>query len=366
MTDVLFTPFTIKTLTVPNRITMPAMTRGFSPSGVPGPDVAAYYAARTAGGVGLIISEAVAVERAAAAEVLGIPVFHDPSAQTGWKQVVEGVHALGGRIAAQLHHAGALRDPATMNAPETPNDEPDTMSEEDIADTISAFAKAAATAKSLGFDAVEVHGANGNLIDQFLWEGRNTRTDRWGGSLVARTHFAVEVLRAVRAQVGADFPVLFRFSQFKQGAYEGKIAQDPAELEKILGLLSDAGSDAFHASQRRFWEPAFPDSPLNLAGWAKRLTGKPSITVGSVGLNGPDVGDLLTGKGGNAGPAGLDELRARVEAGEFDLVSVGRALLTDPAWPNKVRDGRLQDLCGFDLMSLGSLVTEAPHPAHVA
>ncbi|WP_420955106.1 12-oxophytodienoate reductase [Burkholderia gladioli] len=365
MTDVLFTPFSIKSLTLKNRIVMSAMTRGFSPGGVPNHDVAAYYRARAEGGVGLIITEAVAVRRPAAAELAGIPVFHTAEARAGWSAVVDGVHAAGGRIAAQLHHAGALRDADEMGAPEIRNDEPNTMTQADIDDTVAAFAEAAATARSLGFDAVEIHGANGNLIDQFLWDGRNTREDGWGGSVLARTRFAAEIVRAVRNTVGETFPVLFRISQFKQRAFDARIAADPYEFGTILNVLSDAGVDVFHASQRRFWEPAFEPSALNLAGWARQLSGKPAITVGSVGLDGPDITDLLTGKGGNAGPGGLDELRKRVEAGEFDLVAVGRALLTDPTWPNKVREGRLNELRGFDLASLGSLVMHDPGTAGV-
>lgn len=365
MTDILFAPLSIKSLAVENRLVMSAMTRGFSVGGVPGDDVAAYYRTRAEGGVGLIITEAVAVNRPAASEAPGIPVFHDPKAQDGWSRVVAGVHGAGGKIAAQVHHAGALRDGVKMGAPDVPNDEPDTLSERDILDIVAAFATAAATAKRLGFDAVEVHGANGNLIDQFLWAGRNTRTDRWGGSVLARTRFAAEILRAIRAEVGDDFPVLFRISQFKQGAFDARIADTPEEFAVILSALVEAGADAFHASQRRFWEPAFDGSPLNLAGWAKRLSGKPAITVGSVGLNGPDITDLLTGKGANAGPAGLDDLRGRIAQGEFDLVAVGRALLTDPTWANKVRDGRLADLRGFDLHSLHSLVVEDPAHARV-
>jgi len=360
MTDALFTPFTVKSLTTANRIAMSPMTRGFCPDGVPGDDVVAYYRTRAEGGVGLIISEAVAVDRAAAKEVAGIPVLHTEAAREGWRKVLAAVHGAGGRIGAQLHHAGAIRDAQAMGAPDVPNDEPDTMSDEDIADTIKAFADGARTASALGFDAVEIHGANGNLIDQFLWEGRNHRDDRWGGDPVKRTQFATEILRAVREAVGEDFPIGFRISQFKQGAFDAKIAETPEILGEILAPLVDAGADMFHASQRRFWEPVFDGSDLNLAGWVRKLSGKPTITVGSVGLNGPDVTDLLTGKGGNAGPAGLEDLRARLQAGEFDLVAVGRALLTDPHWTAKVRDDRIHDLRGFDLSSLGSLVATDP------
>ena len=360
MSDILFSPLTINGLTVTNRIAMSAMTRGFSTNGVPGPDVAEYYRVRAAGGVGLLITEAVAVNRPGAAERPGIPVFHTPAALNGWSAVLAAVHDAGGKIAAQLHHAGALRKAETSAIPEATNDEPATMSDADIADTIASFGRAAATAKRLGFDAVEIHGANGNLINQFLWTGRNTRTDRWGGTLEARVRFGVEVTRAVRAAVGPGFTVLFRVSQFSQEDYLARIAQTPDEFGRILGELVDAGADAFHASQRRFWEPQFPNSGLNLAGWAKHLSGKPSITVGSVGLTGPDIGDLLSGQGGNAGPGALAELRARIERDEIDMIAVGRALLTDPTWANKVRDNRLADLRGFELASLGSLVVTDP------
>lgn len=358
MSDILFTPLTINRLTIPNRIAMAAMTRGFSVGGVPGADVAAYYRARAAGGVGLIITEAVAVDRLGASELPGIPTFHHPGATDGWRSVLMAVHGAGGRIAAQLHHAGALRKAETSAVPSVPNDEPATMTEADIEGTIAAFGKAAGTARALGFDAVEIHGANGNLINQFLWSGRNARGDRWGGSVVGRVRFAAAVTRAVRDAVGPDFPVLFRVSQFSQEDYAARIADTPAEFGTILGALVDAGADAFHASQRRFWEPQFEESELNLAGWAKHLTGKPAITVGSVGLRGPDIGDLIAGQGGNAGPTGLDELRARIERGEFEMIAVGRALLTDPEWASKVLAGRLAELRGFDLGSLGSLVTD--------
>lgn len=358
MSDILFSPLTINGLTIANRIAMSAMTRGFATGGVPGPDVAAYYRARAEGGVGLIITEAVAVNRPAASELPGIPTFHVPGAQAGWQAVVAGVHAAGGKIAAQLHHAGALRKPDTSAHPDAPNDEPATMSEGDIADTLAAFGAAAAAARDLGFDAIEIHGANGNLINQFLWAGRNTRTDDWGGDLERRTRFAVAVTQAVRAAVGPQFPVLFRISQFSQEDYTARIAETPDEFGFILNALVDAGADAFHASQRRFWEPQFADSDLNLAGWARKLSGKPAITVGSVGLKGPDVGDLIAGQGGNAGPAGLAELRAQIEHGAFDMIAVGRALLTDPQWANKVREDRIDALRGFDLASLGRLVIE--------
>src|SRR5581483_7353429 len=147
------------------------------------------------------------------------------------------------------------------------------------------------------------------------------RQDIFGGTqLPQRSRFAIEVLKAVRAAVGADFPVIIRLSQWKQQQFDAKLAGDPREMEAWLQPLADAGADAFHCSTRRFWEPEFEGSDLNFAGWAKKLTGKPTITVGSVGLTGEFVTSFQTGE--RSQPASLDELVRRLERGDFDLVAV--------------------------------------------
>jgi len=99
---------------------------------------------------------------------------------------------------------------------------------------IEAFGSAAAEARSAGFDGVEIHGAHGYLVDQFLWEHTNRRSDAYGGSFENRLRFAVEVVAAVRAAVGPDFPVILRFSQWKMGDYSGKLVGSPEELETLL------------------------------------------------------------------------------------------------------------------------------------
>jgi 2,4-dienoyl-CoA reductase-like NADH-dependent reductase (Old Yellow Enzyme family) len=124
-------------------------------------------------------------------------------------------------------------------------------------------------------------------------------------------------------------------------------------LERILLPLVDAGLDGFHCSTRRYWEPEFEGSDLNLAGWTKKLTGKTSITVGSVGLNADFIGAIVMKESSET--RAIDDLIARLEKGEFDLVAVGRALLQDPQWPNKVREGRVDDIHSFDGESLASL-----------
>jgi 2,4-dienoyl-CoA reductase-like NADH-dependent reductase (Old Yellow Enzyme family) len=226
------------------------------------------------------------------------------------------------------------------------------MTQTEIAGVIEAFARSAAEAQRIGFDAVELHGAHGYLIDQFFWEGTNRRTDRYGGDLVDRTRFAVDIIRECRRRVGPGFPLVLRFSQWKSQDYSARLATTPSELARFLQPLVDAGIDSFHCSTRRFWEPEFEGSDLNLAGWTKKLTGKPTITVGSVALN-TDFVEPFRGAtdGGLATVAGtlphLDRLVEMLARGDFDLVAVGRALLADPWWPLKVRDGRFDELRPF-------------------
>jgi len=227
------------------------------------------------------------------------------------------------------------------------------MTDAEVADAIAAFAGAAGDAMRLGFDAVELHGAHGYLIDQFFWDGTNERDDAFGGpSIGERARFAAEILKAVRAAVGPGFPVIIRLSQWKQQDFEVKLAATPADMEAWLTPLAEAGADAFHCSQRRFWEPEFEGSDLNFAGWAKKLTGKVAITVGSVGL----TGEFIASYGGEASkPASLDELLRRLERGDFDLVAVGRALLQDANWARKVHEGRTDELMDFDRSAMATL-----------
>jgi 2,4-dienoyl-CoA reductase-like NADH-dependent reductase (Old Yellow Enzyme family) len=143
------------------------------------------------------------------------------------QQVVDAVHEAGGAIFPQLWHVGAVRKQGTK-----PNGK--AMSKEDIDDVIQAFADGAQDAKVLGFDGVEIHGAHGYLLDQFLWEGTNQRDDEYGGSLENRLRFVVEIVKAVRGRMGPDFPVMLRFSQWKQQDYEAKLVNSPEELEQFL------------------------------------------------------------------------------------------------------------------------------------
>lgn len=359
----LFRPFKCGTLGLPNRIVMAPMTRKASPAGIPNELVAAYYRRRAQGGVGLIITEGTTIGRRAASDSPDIPNFHAPASLAGWTKVLAEVHAAGGKIAPQLWHQGLSRAAGKGPYPEVPSEGPAAdegaghmMTDTDIAETIDAFATAAASARRIGFDAVELHGAHGYLLDQFLWKQTNRRADRYGGNTAERTRFAIEVVRAVRKAVGPDFPLILRYSQWKTQDYAARLAETPGELETILAPLADAGVDIFHASTRRFWQPEFAGSNLTLAGWTRKLTGRPSIAVGSVGLAGPDFMEHLTGRSAGAELGGLDELLKRMEAGEFDLIAVGRALIANPDWASRIRDGHLDDLKPFDRRQLLTLV----------
>jgi 2,4-dienoyl-CoA reductase-like NADH-dependent reductase (Old Yellow Enzyme family) len=365
-TNPLFQLFQLKSLNLPNRIAMAPMTRSFSPGGVPGPDVAAYYKRRAENGVGLIITEGVGIAHAAALNDPNVPHFYGSDALAGWAHVLAAVKSVGGHIMPQLWHVGIMRRVGSQPNPETKPVAPsgfarpgkllvEPMSDRDIADVIAAYAQGASDAQRLGFDGIEIHAAHGYLIDQFFWETTNIRTDRFGGALVPRTTFAAETVKACRAATGPEFPILLRFSQWKQQDYAARLAPTPQALQQFLEPLADAGVDIFHASTRRFWQPEFEGSALNLAGWTKKLTGRAVITVGSIGLD-QDFIETFGPNGAGQSNQNLDRLAEMMANSEIDLAAVGRALLVDPAWVVKLRDGRVGEAVPYDSAKLKELV----------
>jgi 2,4-dienoyl-CoA reductase-like NADH-dependent reductase (Old Yellow Enzyme family) len=347
----------MKGVTLPNRIVMAPMTRSFSPGGVPGEDVAAYYRRRAEGGVGLIITEGTYPPDPSAGFDPKVPRLYGDAALNGWRNVVDQVHTAGGHIFSQIWHVGMQVSsgppPLEGQHPVGPSGE-FAMTQSDIDAAVQAYAQAARSAQEVGFDGVELHGAHGYLIDQFFWEKTNQRTDGYGGNLVGRTRFAAEAVRETRRRVGREFPVALRFSQWKIDDYNAKLATSPAELDRFLRPLVDAGVDLFHCSTRQFWQPEFEGSDLNLAGWTKKLTGKPTITVGSVTLGADFAASFRSPD--SVACTGIDDLLDRLERGEFDLVAVGRALIANPDWAAKVKACALGDLRPFDRGLLASLV----------
>lgn len=360
--SVLFEPTRVAGLELSNRLVMAPMSRYFCPDGIPGEDVAEYYRRRVEGGIGLILSEGTYIDHPSAECYEAVPRFHG-AALDGWKHVIDTVHAAGGKMMPQLWHVGSFRQPGMAPDPEVPGFGPSAntnasvegdalthpMSERDIEDVIAAYAKAAGDAKRLGFDGVELHGAHGYLIDEFLWEQTNRRTDGWGGDHVERTRFACAVIEACRAEVGPDFPISMRWSQWKQQDYTVRLADTPERLGEILRPIADAGLSILHSSTRRFWEPAFPEAHPEriMSGWVKELTGLPTITVGGVGL-------AQAGLKSSAA-ASLDALEGPLSRGEIDLLAVGRAVLADPNWPTLLREGHPESGRGFDKTQLETL-----------
>jgi 2,4-dienoyl-CoA reductase-like NADH-dependent reductase (Old Yellow Enzyme family) len=355
----LFSPVSVAGIKLRNRLVMAPMTRQFSPNGIPGDDVAAYYG-RRASSLGLLITEGTYVDEGSGGSDR-VPRFFGEQPLAGWRKVADAVHAEGGAIFPQLWHTGAARKPGSGPYPDAPVISPsgvnaagamvgEPATARQLEAAAAAYARAAAAARDAGFDGVELHAAHGYLLDQFHWPQTNRRADAYGGDIRGRVRFSYEVAAAVRDAVGPHFPVAFRFSQWKGGHYDARIAEDPGELAAFLAPLTDAGVSMFHVSARRYWLPAFDGDSRTLAGWTRHLTGLPVIAVGSVGVAGPFLGVSDDGKSPAARQSSLTlapvvDLLSR---GEFDLVALGRAVLADPEWGAKVADGRLAEIRPYD------------------
>lgn len=330
-----FSPFSIGNLRLKNRILMAAMGNNFShPQGTVSDRAIAYYAERARGGAGLIITEASPVSLAGRHRGRSLCAYDD-SFLPGLRHLANTVHAHGSALALQLHHAGRLADPEISgSSPLSPSPvprgpgwpSPKEMSLEEIQEVISQFGSAARRAKEAGFDAVEVHGAHGYLIHQFLSPRTNRRNDAYGGNPEKRLRFALEVLQRVRHELGETLPVLFRLSakEFIENGYNLEEALDWAvELER-------AGSSALHVSggttesllgSAHVIPPmVFPEAyhvPLGAA--IKKKVRLPVISVGRLGT--PKVAERI------------------LQEGHADLIAAGRAFLCDPHWPNKAASG---------------------------
>jgi 2,4-dienoyl-CoA reductase-like NADH-dependent reductase (Old Yellow Enzyme family) len=362
--SLMFEPVTIGALQLRNRTVMAPMTRRASPGGVPGEDVRAYYLRRAQGGVGMIISEGLATDHPASIHSPDVPNIFAPEALAMWRRIAADVRAEGAAFVAQLWHTGGARTKYTgvVNAdvpsisasgiyfPNQSYGPP--ISEAEIEAAVLSYGRGARAAMEAGCDGINIHGAHGYLIDSFFWRETNRRADGYGPA--ARTRFACEVIAECRRQTRPDFPIMLRFSQFKEQAYDAKIAESPAELETFLAPLVEAGVNIFDCSARRFWQPEFPESDLSFAGWTRKLSGTATMAVGSVGLDNDVISSQHQGL--SSGAAGLDALEAMLARGDFDLIGVGRALISDPEWVRKVEQGRLQELRGFDVADLKVLV----------
>ena len=332
---------------------MAPMTRNQSPGGIPTSDVISYYARRAKAEVGLIITEGIEVSHIASSAYPNVPRLDTNKAREGWKKVVDGIKNNNGAVIAQLWHCGGFRKLGMQPNPEVPGYTASglvkpgkkvahEMTLQDIKETIDAYASDAKICQDLGFDGVEIHGAHGYLIDNFLWGGTNIREDSYGGSIQKRSQFVSDIIKAVKENVDNQFIVGLRFSQWKQHDFSAKLASTPDDLKKILMPPVEAGLDFLHSSMRRFWESEFEGSDENLAYWTKKISNIPTIGVGSVGLD-SDFIDMTA----PATPTSIDKAIDDIKKQKYDLIAVGRALLSDYEWVVKMKEGRLNDVIPY-------------------
>ena len=354
----LFEPYKLKNITLRNRVAMAPMTRSQSPGGIPTNDVVEYYKRRAKAEVGLIITEGVEVSHKASSAYPNVPRLDSEKARDGWKKVVNGIKENNGHVVAQLWHCGGFRKLGMSPNPEVPGHTASglirpgkrvahAMTTIDIEETVSAYAGDAKICEEIGFDGVEIHGAHGYLIDNFLWDGTNDRDDSFGGSIETRSNLATSIIKAIRSNVSDKFIVGLRFSQWKQQDYTARLATNPDDLFKVLSGPCNAGLDYLHSSMRRFWDSEFEGSDENLAYWTKKLTNIPTISVGSVGLDG-DFTDMMA----PAKTASIDKALQDINEHKYDMVAVGRALLSDHEWVIKMKEGRLKDINPYSKESL--------------
>lgn len=335
--DKLFEPIRVGRVEFRNRIVMPAMSTNFSNTdGSVSQRQIKYYSERAKGGVGLIITEAICVEsRFGKLSPTQLCIDHDKYL-AGLNELVEEVKRHGARIAAQLHHAGRRAQWINGERPLAPSDHlpspagitPKTLSKEEISFLINCFAEGARRAKAAGFDAVEVHGAHGYLIAQFLSPYTNRRTDEYGGDLKGRSKFAIEVVRRIKEIVGSDYPVIFRISADE--FIEGGLTLN--ETKVISAMLEDVGVDILHVSagayETRHWTSAPPSIPpghlVPLAAEIKKTVEIPVITVGRI--TDPELANKI------------------IAEGKADFVAMGRALIADPFMPKKAMEGKLNEI----------------------
>ena len=349
----LFDEYKLKNLILRNRVVMAPMTRNQSPGGIPTSDVISYYARRAKAEVGLIITEGIEVSHIASSAYPNVPRLDTNKAREGWKKVVDGIKNNNGAVIAQLWHCGGFRKLGMQPNPEVPGYTASglvkpgkkvahEMTLQDIKETIDAYASDAKICQELGFDGVEIHGAHGYLIDNFLWGGTNIREDSYGGSIQKRSQFVSDIIKAVKENVDDQFIVGLRFSQWKQHDFSAKLASTSDDLKKILMPPVEAGLDFLHSSMRRFWESEFEGSDENLAYWTKKISNIPTIGVGSVGLD-SDFIDMTA----PATPTSIDKAIDDIKKQKYDLIAVGRALLSDYEWVVKMKEGRLNDVIPY-------------------
>ena len=350
-------PVEIGHLRLANRLTVAPMSRvSAAPDGTPTTEMADYYRQFACGGFGLVITEGTYPDLLHSQGYLNQPGLASDRHIAGWRRVTEAVHAVGTPIVTQLMHAGALSQ-GNSHATETiapsavaPVGQmleeyggsgrwpvPREMTAAEIDCVIAGFASAAERALAAGFDGVEIHAANGYLLDQFLTVYTNARSDEYGGSVANRIRLTARIVTEVRRRVGRDFLLGVRLSQTKVNdlAYRWPGAAEEAEV--IFSAVADAGADYLHIASegRSFIETARFCDGRTITALAKQVTRLPVIANG--GMHDPaQAADVLDG-------------------GHADVLSIGRAALANPDLPTRLAQGAELDL--FDHAMLSPMAT---------
>lgn len=338
-TKSLFETVTLGNTTLDNRVGVAPMTRISATSeGVVTDQMISYYTSFALGGFGFIITEGIYTDDKYSPGYLYQPGIVNDEQAEAWKKVVDSVHQAGAKIFAQIMHTGALVHgnpfgqasigPSAIQ-PKGEKSEiyegtglyptPREATKEEITEVINGFVHAAKRAKSIGFDGVEIHGANGYLLDEFLTDYTNQRTDEYGGSTENRVRLLIEVSKSIREAVGNDFTVGIRISQSKVNDYAHKWAGIEQDAEIIFGQLGQAGLDYIHVTEHEAWKPAFDKNETSLVSLAKKYGKIPVIANGHLG--------------------DPEKAREIIENGEADVVTLGKSALANHDWVNKVKNG---------------------------
>jgi len=334
----LFSPITIKDTQIPNRAVLPPMGTGLcNKDGTVSEALLAYIKRQASGGAGLLISEITAVHPTGVVSPFELGAW-DAQFIPGLTKLAEAMRTFGGKAAMQLHHAGReslymLKKGKAIGPSAAPSlvygQPPKEMTVEEIQEIIAAFGSAALRAQQAGFDAVEIHGAHGYLLTQFLSAISNQRSDAYGGAFADRARFVIEIVREVRKKVGERFPVLLRISaeEYIKNGYT---------VDDVLGIMPDlveAGVDVLHASVGTHGSPAGitsapPEFETGFNVWRadkiKQAAGVPVIAVGR--FNDPRPANAV------------------IARGEADFVAFGRQQLCDPDFLEKARQNRFEDI----------------------
>lgn len=352
-------PRRIGTVDLKNRLAVAPMTRvSASPDGTPTGEMADYYRDFARGGFGVVISEGTYTDTTHSQGYLNQPGLATDAHVEGWRGVVDGVHAEGVPMIAQLMHAGALSQGNSHGvgtiapSPIAPRGEkleeyggsgrwptPREMNRDDIDRVIEGFVDAAVRARAAGFDGVEVHAANGYLLDQFITDYTNARDDEFGGPVANRIRLTTRILTGIRNRLGDDFLLGVRVSQTKVNDFTYRWPGGVADAEIVFAALAEAGADYLHIASegRDFIDTARLSDGRTITELARAVSGLPVMA--------------------NGGMHDLDQTTAVLDGGHADLVSIGRGALANPDLPARLLAGK--GLEPFDHAMLSPMATIA-------